>query len=218
MSLPPASSFSLVVLISGEGSNLQAIRDHIAAGELPAQIAAVISNRSQAPGLLRAQQAGITTQVLEKNLYPDPNAYDRALLAIIDQYRPALVVLAGFMRILTDDFVRHYSGRLINIHPSLLPKYKGLHTHQRALQAADSEHGASVHFVTPELDSGPVILQAKVPILPGDDAEKLRQRVQQVEHRLYPEALRLLATGRVQLLGATVYLDGQPLLRPPVST
>ena len=129
----------------------------------------------------------------------------------IDRYSPQLIVLAGFMRILTTEFVQHYTGRLINIHPSLLPKYKGLHTHQRALDAGDDEHGATVHFVTPELDSGPIILQMKVPILPNDTANDLQQRVHQAEHQLYPEALQRIATGRVQLRDDTVYLDNTPL-------
>lgn len=202
---------SLVILISGVGSNLQAIIDSIANGHLPAKILAVISNRPDAYGLERARRSGITTQVIEASVYPDRPAYDHALQHCIDTYAPQLVVLAGFMRILTEDFVRHYSGRLVNIHPSLLPKYKGLQTHQRVLDAGDHEHGATVHFVTPELDSGPIILQMKVSVLPNDTAVQLQQRVHQAEHQLYPEALRRMATGRVQLRGDTVYQDNAPL-------
>lgn len=211
MSATHAQPFSLVVLISGEGSNLQAIIDAIQQGKLPVQIAAVISNRPDAAGLERAKRAGINTEVIEARSYVDRAAYDRALAKCIDHYAPQLIVLAGFMRILTDDFVRHYTGRLINIHPSLLPKYKGLNTHQRVLDAGDTEHGATVHYVTPELDSGPIILQARVPVLATDTADTLQQRVHQAEHRLYPEAICRIASGRVQLKGEIVYLDEQPI-------
>jgi len=211
MPIKTVQPMSLVVLISGEGSNLQALIDTIATGHLPAKILAVISNHAEAYGLERARRNGIPVQVIESSSHPDRQAYDYALRHCIDAYSPRLVVLAGFMRILSEEFVRHYTGRLVNIHPSLLPKYKGLKTHQRALDAGEHEHGATVHFVTPELDSGPIILQMKVPILPNDSAEQLQQRVHQAEHRLYPEALRRIATGRVQLRGDTVYVDNAPL-------
>ncbi len=207
----PVQPLAIVVLISGDGSNLQAIIDNIASGQLSAKLVAVISNRDQAYGLERARRHGIPTQVIAATLHPDRTAYDQALMQCIDSYSPQLIVLAGFMRILTTEFVQHYAGRLINIHPSLLPKHKGLHTHQRALDAGDNEHGATVHFVTPELDSGPIILQMKVPILPNDTAEELQQRVHQAEHQLYPEALRRIATGRVQLRGDIVYVDNSPV-------
>lgn len=176
----------VVVLISGSGSNLQALIDNIASGDNPAQISAVISNRADAYGLQRAQSAGIATQVLDHKQFDGREAFDAALAAAIDAHQPQLVVLAGFMRILSAGFVRHYQGRLLNIHPSLLPKYKGLHTHQRALDAGDREHGCSVHFVTEELDGGPLVVQAVVPIAADDTADTLAQRVHGAEHQIYP--------------------------------
>ncbi|MBP8184965.1 MAG: phosphoribosylglycinamide formyltransferase [Pseudomonas sp.] len=201
----------VVVLISGSGSNLQALIDSIAAGENPATIAAVISNRSDAYGLQRAQAAGIATRVLDHKAFSDRVAFDQALAAAIDAFAPQLVVLAGFMRILSGDFVRHYQGRLLNIHPSLLPKYKGMHTHQRALDDGEHEHGCSVHFVTEELDGGPLVVQAVVPILAGDTADSLAQRVHIQEHRIYPLAVRWFAQGRVRLHAQGASLDGQLL-------
>lgn len=186
----------IVVLISGSGSNLQAIID-ASNHDLPVTIRAVISNKADAYGLSRAREAGIETAVLDHREYPDRQSYDAALRELIDRYRPGLVVLAGFMRILSDDFVRHYEGRMMNIHPSLLPKYRGLNTHARAIEAGDREGGCTVHFVTPELDAGPPILQARVPILDGDTPETLAARVLEQEHRIYPEAIRLFAEGKV---------------------
>ncbi len=204
----------LVVLVSGGGSNLQAIIDAIAAGELPARIQAVISNRPGVRALERARQAGIPAEVLDHRDYPERSAYDQALMAAIDRHRPALVVLAGFMRILTPDFVRHYRGRLLNIHPSLLPRHRGLHTHRRALEAGDREHGATVHFVTEELDGGPPILQIRVPVLAEDTPETLAARVLEQEHRIYPLAIRWFAEGRLRQADERVFLDGLPLARP----
>ncbi len=201
---------NIVVLISGSGSNLQAIIDDLA-GHPNARICAVISNRADAYGLLRAQQAGIATHVLNHKDFADRLAFDTALMQVIDQYHADLVVLAGFMRILTPEFTRHYAQRLLNIHPSLLPKYKGLHTHQRAIDAGDSEHGCSVHFVTEELDGGPVVIQAVVPITADDNAEQLAQRVHALEHQIYPLAVRWFAEGRLQLSPQGAVLDGQPL-------
>jgi phosphoribosylglycinamide formyltransferase-1 len=188
---------SIVVLISGSGSNLQSIID-ASRQDLPVEIRAVISNKADAYGLVRAEQAGIATAVLDHKAYPDRESYDAALRELIDGYSPELVVLAGFMRILTDDFVRHYSGRMLNIHPSLLPKYRGLNTHARAIEAGDSEAGCTVHFVTPELDAGPAIIQARVPIQPGDTPESLAERVLEQEHRIYPEAIRRFAEGEIK--------------------
>ena len=187
----------LVVLISGNGSNLQAIIDNIATNSLPAEVLAVISNKADAYGLQRAAKAGIPQHVLSNTDFSNRQHYDQALKELIDQYQPDLVVLAGFMRILSDEFVKHYAGRLLNIHPSLLPKYKGLNTHQRVLDAGDKEHGCSVHFVTPELDDGPVILQATVPVKENDTAETLAARVHEEEHRIYPEAIRLFAENKL---------------------
>ena len=203
----------LVVLISGEGSNLQAIIDH-AQREHQYEVRAVISSRAEAHGLQRAQQAGIPTHTLTATDYPDRAQYDAALSDCLGQYRPSLIVLAGFMRILSDDFVQRYRHRLINIHPSLLPKYPGLRTHRRALQAGDREHGCSVHFVTEALDGGPVIAQARVPVLADDTEAQLRQRVQQQEHRLYPQVLDWFATGRLALQDDEVRFDGSPLTEP----
>ncbi|MGD8546480.1 MAG: phosphoribosylglycinamide formyltransferase, partial [Thiohalophilus sp.] len=168
---------SVVVLISGSGTNLQAMIDQIHSTDIPARIVAVISNRADAYGLKRAEQASIPAEILSHRDFATREDYDHALQQLIDRYQPGLIVLAGFMRILSDDFVRHYQGRMINIHPSLLPRYKGLNTHQRVLDAGDDLHGCSVHYVTPELDGGPVILQAAVPIEDDDTPESLAQRV-----------------------------------------
>lgn len=204
----------IVVLISGSGSNLQSLIDAGQNGELGgADVVAVLSNKPGAYGLERAQQAGIATDCVEHQRFDSREAFDSALRDAIDQHQPDLVILAGFMRILTPDFVRHYRGRLLNIHPSLLPKYPGLHTHQRALDAGDSEAGATVHFVTEELDGGPPIIQAKVPTLPDDSAETLAARVLSKEHRIYPLAARWFAEGRLQLNDSEARLDDKAL--PP---
>ena len=192
------SPLRLVVLISGNGSNLQAIIDDITKNNLPAKIVAVISNKADAYGLERAKKAGIEQRVLSHCGFNDRKQYDLALKALIDEYRPDLVILAGFMRILSNEFVKHYSHKMMNIHPSLLPKYKGLNTHQRVLDAGEKEHGCSVHFVTPELDDGPVILQARVEIKDNDTAETLAARVHEQEHRIYPEAIRLFAENKIK--------------------
>jgi len=206
----------VVVLISGSGSNLQAIIDAADAGG-PFEVGAVISNEAEAYGLSRAQRAGIPTAVLDHRTFKQREDYDRALASLIDDYRPGLVALAGFMRILTPGFVRHYAGRMFNIHPSLLPKFRGLHTHQRALDAGETLHGASVHFVTEELDGGPLIVQAQVPVLPGDDAERLAARVLQREHQIYPLAIRWFAQGRLSLNPqGRVVLDEEVLHGPVV--
>jgi len=201
---------AVVVLISGHGSNLQALID---AARPPVRIAAVIANRAEAYGLERARQAGIATAVIDHREHADRESFDAALAASIDAQGADLVVLAGFMRILTPAFVRRYQGRLLNIHPSLLPLYKGLHTHQRALDAGDAWHGCSVHFVTKELDGGPVALQSRVPVRVDDTPESLATRVHAAEHLLYPVAVRLYAEGRLRLGTAGAELDGQAL--PP---
>ncbi|MCS3513467.1 MULTISPECIES: phosphoribosylglycinamide formyltransferase [Pseudomonas] len=201
----------VVVLLSGTGSNLQALIDSTRTGDSPVRIAAVISNRSDAYGLQRARDAGIETRSLDHKAFEGREAFDSALVELIDAFTPKLVVLAGFMRILSADFVRHYEGRLLNIHPSLLPKYKGMHTHQRALDAGDSEHGCSVHFVTEELDGGPLVVQAVVPVESDDSAQTLAQRVHTQEHRIYPLAVRWFAEGRLILGNQGALLDGQLL-------
>ena len=202
---------NVVVLISGSGSNLQALIDSITQDGNPARIAAVICNRADAYGLVRAQNAGIPTRVLDHRQFDGREAFDAALIEAIDGFDPQLVVLAGFMRILTGDFVRHYEGRLLNIHPSLLPKYKGLHTHQRALEAGDAEHGCSVHFVTEELDGGPLVVQAVLPVMADDTAESLARRVHQQEHQIYPLVINWFCQGRLTMVGTQACLDGQPL-------
>ena len=202
---------NVVVLISGSGSNLQALIDSIAHDGNPARIAAVICNRADAYGLQRAKQAGIATELLDHKQFDGREAFDTALIQAIDAHQPDLVVLAGFMRILTPGFVQHYAGRLLNIHPSLLPKHKGLHTHQRALEAGDSEHGCSVHFVTEELDGGPMVVQAVLPVMADDTAESLASRVHQQEHLIYPLAVRWFAEGRLRLGAQGAMLDDQPL-------
>lgn len=163
----------------------------------PAKLSAVISNRADAAGLVFAEKEGIPTRVVSHQDYPDRESYDAALLKVIDEYRPDLVVLAGFMRILTDNFVNHYTGRMINIHPSLLPVFRGLHTHRQAIEAGVRVHGATVHFVTPELDGGPIIAQAVVPVLPGDDEDSLADRVLEQEHRLYPRVVAWFVNDKV---------------------
>ena len=200
---------NVVVLLSGTGSNLQALIDSTRTGDSPVRIAAVISNRSDAYGLQRARDAGIDTRSLDHQAFDGREAFDTALIDLIDAFKPQLVVLAGFMRILSADFVRHYAGRLLNIHPSLLPKYKGMHTHQRALDAGESEHGCSVHFVTEELDGGPLVVQAVVPVESGDSAQSLAQRVHAQEHSIYPLAVRWFAEGRLILGEQGALLDGQ---------
>lgn len=201
----------VVVLLSGTGSNLQALIDSDDVKASPTTLRAVISNRADAPGLQRAKNAGIDTRVLDHTAFEGREAFDAALIEIIDTFNPHLVVLAGFMRILSADFVRHYQGRLLNIHPSLLPKYKGLHTHQRALEAQDREHGCSVHFVTEELDGGPLVVQAVIPVESEDTPSSLAQRVHAQEHRIYPLAVRWFAEGRLSLDEQGALLDGQLL-------
>jgi phosphoribosylglycinamide formyltransferase-1 len=204
----------LVVLISGSGSNLQALIDAIAREELPVAIRAVISNEPQAFGLQRAATAGIASRILDHREFADRESYDQALRELIDSFAPQLVALAGFMRILTPAFVQHYRGRLLNIHPSLLPRYRGLHTHQRVLEAGDPEHGASVHFVTEELDGGPLVLQVKVPVTSSDDVDTLAARVLGHEHRIYPQVIRWFAERRLRLSSAGVVLDSGVLAEP----
>ena len=201
----------LAVLISGSGTNLQAIMAAIDNGRLDAEVTVVLSNRADAGGLARADAAGIATRVLDHRQYDSREAFDQAMIEALDDYRPDTVVLAGFMRILSPLFVRHYAGRLINIHPSLLPKYRGLHTHARALEAGDRQHGCSIHFVTEELDGGPLIAQAPLAILANDTVDSLSKRVQQREHLLYPLVLQWRAEQRLELNQNGVVLDGKPL-------
>ncbi|WP_181295333.1 phosphoribosylglycinamide formyltransferase [Pseudomonas sp. Q2-TVG4-2] len=202
-----SAACNVVVLISGSGSNLQALIDSLGADN-PVRICAVVSNRADAFGLQRAQAAGIATHVVQHKDFADREAFDAALMELIDTHQPELVVLAGFMRILTSGFVRHYQGRLLNIHPSLLPKYKGLDTHRRALEAGDQEHGCSVHFVTEELDGGPVAIQAAFTVEADERIDKLTDRVHAAEHIIYPLAVRWFAEGRLRLAEQGAMLDG----------
>ena len=211
----------IVILISGRGSNMEALIAARDAGQLPVDIAAVISNRPDAMGLETAARAGITAHFIDHKAFAGREAFDAALAECIDSFTPDLVVLAGFMRILSDGFVRHYAGRLMNIHPSLLPSFPGLHTHRRALEEGVRIHGCTVHFVTPTLDHGPVIIQAAVPVLDGDDEASLAVRVLRQEHRIYPQAVRWFAEDRLHLENGRVRLaaelaDGAVLIAPEV--
>ena len=201
---------NIVILISGRGSNMDAMIAARDAGTLPVHIAAVISNRPDAKGLETAARAGITTLYVDHKAFSSREAFDGALAECIDGFAPDLVVLAGFMRILTEGFVRHYDGRLLNIHPSLLPSFPGLHTHQRALDEGVRIHGCTVHFVTPALDHGPIVIQAAVPVFDGDSEDTLAARVLQQEHRVYPQAVRWFAEGRLRLDNGCVRLSGSP--------
>ncbi|WP_064555048.1 phosphoribosylglycinamide formyltransferase [Buttiauxella noackiae] len=203
----------IVVLISGNGSNLQAIIDACKLKKINATVAAVFSNKTDAFGLERARAAEIPAHALTASQFADRAAFDRELMLEIDAYAPDLVVLAGYMRILSSEFVGHYAGRLINIHPSLLPKYPGLNTHSQVLENGDEVHGTSVHFVTEELDGGPVILQAKVPVFEGDDEEDITARVQNQEHAIYPLVVSWFIEGRLQMRENSAWLDGNKL--PP---
>lgn len=205
------SKARIVVLISGSGTNLQTLIDQAQSGQLPIHIAAVISNRPGVKGLDRARDAGISAEVIDHHEFASRDLFDAELMRRIDSQQPDLVVLAGFMRVLTPEFCRRYLGRMMNIHPSLLPKYPGLHTHQRALQSGDAEHGASVHFVTDELDGGPVIIQAKVPILSGDTEQLLAQRVLQQEHIIYPLAIQWFIGGKLIFRDNRCYLNAELL-------
>jgi len=206
---------NIAVLVSGNGSNLQAIIDHQKENSDLYKIALVICNRPGAYGIERAQNAGIETAIIDHTKYKDRLSFDTAMQQQLDSKKIELVVLAGFMRILTEDFTQHFLGKMLNIHPSLLPKYTGLNTHQRALDAGDRVHGISIHFVTPELDGGPVILQAEVDIEDGDTAESLAQKVHAEEHIAYPTVVKWFAERRLQLLDGKVSFD-QNFLQNPV--
>ena len=204
-------STKIVVLISGGGTNLQAIIDACTHDEFSGEVVAVISNKADAFGLTRAENANIKNLSLSHKDFLSREAYDQALIAKIDTFNADLIVLAGFMRILTPEFVQHFQGKLLNIHPSLLPKYQGLNTHQRAIDAGDNVHGVSVHFVTEELDGGPVILQAKVPVFPEDNSDDLSARVHEQEHRIYPLVVKWFTEDRLRMQGDNALLDGNIL-------
>ncbi|AIA70208.1 phosphoribosylglycinamide formyltransferase [Pectobacterium atrosepticum] len=198
---------NIVVLVSGHGSNLQALIDACKNGRLKGKIVAVFSNNAEAYGLVRAQDAAIPTCVLNPEDFADRAAFDAALANEIEQYEPALVVLAGYMRILSPEFVAQFAGKMLNIHPSLLPKYPGLHTHRKALENGDREHGTSVHFVTDELDGGPSVLQAKVPVFSDDTEESLSERVKTHEHTIYPMVINWFLNGRLVMRDNEAWLD-----------
>jgi phosphoribosylglycinamide formyltransferase-1 len=220
MSVPAAegaadvSRLRVVILISGRGSNMRAIAEQARYGTLPIEIVAVVSDKPEATGLATASSLDIPTRVVSPRDYVDRESFDAALAELLSSFEPQLIVLAGFMRILTPQFIGRFHDRILNIHPSLLPKYRGLHTHRRCLEERDLQHGCSVHYVTAELDGGPVIIQASVTVLPNDTEATLSARVQQQEHRIYPEAIDLIARGRVTFRDERVWLDGQPMTQP----
>ncbi len=202
------------ILISGGGTNLQAFIDAVGSGSLDIEIAVVLSNRADAYGLTRARNAGIAIECVQNDHYPDRAAFDEAMTSVLERHKADLLILAGFMRILGSTFVKRFEGRILNIHPALLPNYPGLNTHQRVIDAGDKWHGSTVHFVTEELDAGPMILQGRVPVLSDDTESLLSARVQALEHKIYPEATALLASGRLQLKDGESWLDGSKLHEP----
>ena len=206
------------ILISGSGTNLQSFIDRVGTGALDLDLCLVFSNRPDAFGLERARKANIPTACIEHGDFEDRESFDRAVAAVLDEFDPELIVLAGFMRILSPWFVGHYAGKILNIHPALLPKYPGLNTHQRVLDAGDEWHGSTVHFVTEELDGGPRILQGRLRVRPGESASGLRGRVQAVEHRIYPEAAGLVASGRVEFRDGVAMIDGEAAPEPIIRT
>lgn len=205
---------SAAILISGGGTNLQSFIDKTEAGELGLDIAVVLCNKPGAAGLERARKARIPIECVEHGDYPDRESFDAALNDTLDRYSPDVIILAGFMRILTPVFIDHFAGRIFNIHPSLLPKYPGLDTHQRAIDAGDEWAGSTVHFATEELDGGPPVIQGRVRVEPGDSAKALAARVLKVEHQIYPEAASLFAAGRLAYRDGAAWLDGQRLAEP----
>jgi len=207
-----SNNYRIVVLLSGSGTTLQSMID----ADLPANICAVISNKADVMGLQRAEKAGIASHVLDHTRFASREAFDLELKKLIDQQHADLIVLAGFMRILSDDFVHHFYGKLINIHPSLLPKYKGMHTHKRVMSDGEPLHGSSVHFVNTELDGGPVVLQARVPVLPSDDIKSLELRIKSKEYLIYPTAISWLAEGRIELKDDEIYMDNKKMTGPVV--
>jgi phosphoribosylglycinamide formyltransferase-1 len=211
MNRPP---LPVAVVISGRGSNMEAIARAAQASGAGYRVVRVIADRETAGGLARAAALGIPTAIVPVKAFPDRGSFDAALAAELDATGAGLVALAGFMRILSPEFVQRYAGRLLNIHPSLLPKYKGVDTHARAIAAGDSHHGASVHFVTAELDGGPVIMQGRLRLRPGDTPETVSARVHALEHIIYPHVCSLIAAGRVECRAGTVYFDGRPLSTP----
>lgn len=212
------SSCKTAILISGSGTNLQAFIDRVAHGDLDLELTVVISNRPDAYGLERAERAGIPTACIKHQDFTDRVSFDRAVIDELDQWRPDLIVLAGFMRILSSTFVNHYAGKILNIHPALLPAYPGLHTHQRVLEAGEKWHGSTVHFVTEELDGGPRILQGRLPVIESESAEQLEARVQAIEHQIYPEAAGWVGAGRVEFRDGQTWIDGESADEPVIQS
>jgi phosphoribosylglycinamide formyltransferase-1 len=206
------------ILISGSGTNLQAFIDAVGSGDLDLDLVVVFSNNPDAYGLERAEQAGIPTACIQHAEYPDRESFDLAVKAELDRFEPDLLILAGFMRILSPQFVAHYAGRIINIHPALLPLYQGLNTHQRVLDAGDEWHGSTVHFVTEELDGGPRILQGRLTVAPDETADELQKRVQAVEHQIYPMAAGWVGSGKAQFRGGETWIDGALATDPAVKS
>ncbi len=213
-----ASRCKTAVLISGSGTNLQAFIDAVEDGSLDLELTVVFSNNPDAYGLERAEQAGIPTACIQHADFLNRESFDRAVIAELDRFEPELLILAGFMRILSPSFVAHYSGKILNIHPALLPLYPGLNTHQRVLDAGDAWHGSTVHFVTEELDGGPRILQGRLPVQPGESADELATRVQAIEHRVYPEAAGWVGSGKVVFRDGKCWVDGRHAEEPAIQT
>lgn len=213
-----ASPCKTAILISGSGTNLQAFIDAVEDGDLDLELTVVFSNNPDAYGLERAEQAGIPTACIQHSDFPDRESFDHAVIAELDRFEPDLLILAGFMRILSPAFVAHYAGKILNIHPALLPLYPGLNTHQRVLDAGDQWHGSTVHFVTEELDGGPRILQGRLAIVPGETADELATRVQAVEHQIYPEAAGWVGSGKVTFRNGQAWVDGELAEKPVIQT
>ncbi len=213
-----ASPCKTAILISGSGTNLQAFIDAVEDGNLDLELTVVFSNNPAAYGLERAEQAGIPTACIQHSDFPDRESFDHAVIAELDRFEPDLLILAGFMRILSPIFVAHYAGKILNIHPALLPLYPGLNTHQRVLNAGDQWHGSTVHFVTEELDGGPRILQGRLAIVPGETADELATRVQTVEHQIYPKAAGWVGSGKVTFRNGQAWVDGKLAEKPVIQT
>jgi phosphoribosylglycinamide formyltransferase-1 len=213
-----ASRCKTAILISGSGTNLQAFIDAVQDGSLDLELAVVFSNNPDAYGLERAEQAGIPTACIQHADFLNRESFDRAVIAELERFKPELLILAGFMRILSPSFVAHYSGKILNIHPALLPLYPGLNTHQRVLDAGDTWHGSTVHFVTEELDGGPRILQGRLAVVAGETADELATRVQAIEHRIYPEAAGWVGSGKVVFRDGESWVDDRLAEEPPIQT
>ena len=213
-----AARCKTAILISGSGTNLQAFIDAVQGGNLDLDLAVVFSNNPEAFGLKRAERAGIPTACIQHADFPDRESFDHAVIAELDRFEPDLLILAGFMRILSPTFVAHYAGKILNIHPALLPHYPGLNTHQRVLDAGDQWHGSTVHFVTEKLDAGPRILQGRLAVVPGETADELATRVQAVEHQIYPEAAGWVGSGKVAFKDGQSWVDGKLAEEPVVQT